>query len=64
MGENAATANKQSTDSGSSGGGCCGCFTIPLLFIALWALIFGVTVDGKHYGLKGCSFDNGVEIDR
>lgn len=41
-----------------------GCFTFVLGVIALWALLFGVTVGGKHYGLRSCSCDRGVEIDR
>lgn len=58
-------ASEQTTNSNNSdSGGGCGCFIIPLVFIALWALIFGVTVGGKHYGVKGCDMDKGVEIDR
>ncbi len=41
-----------------------GCITIILGILALWALVFGVTIDGKHYGVAGCSCDGGVEIDR
>jgi hypothetical protein len=41
-----------------------GCITIVLGFMALWALIFGVTIDDKHYGVAGCSCDRGLEIDR
>jgi len=42
-----------------SGGGCLG--TILLVIVA-WALLFGVTVDGKHYGMS-CSCERGVGID-
>jgi hypothetical protein len=31
--------------------------------VLLWALICGVTVNGKHYGLAGCDCRNGVKID-
>ena len=41
-----------------------GCLPLILGILAIWAVCFGVTVDGKHYGLKGCSCDRGVEIDR
>ncbi len=47
----------------NSGSGC-GCFGLVLGVLALWALIFGVTVNGKHYGISGCSVDSGVKIDR
>lgn len=30
---------------------------------ALIALMDGVTVNGKHYGVKGCGGDSGLEID-
>lgn len=51
--------------SGSDGdGGCCGCVSAIFVIIALWALIFGVTVSGKHYGISGCDMKNGVKIDR
>lgn len=42
--------------------GCGGCITSILLIIAVWALLFGVTVNGQHYGLDDCSFERGVEI--
>lgn len=38
--------------------GCIGCV---LTVIVLWALLFGVTYGGKHYGLS-CSCANGVEV--
>lgn len=31
--------------------------------VILWALCFGVTIGGKHYGLAGCDSDKGVQID-
>ena len=47
--------------SSSSGGGC-GCISIILGCIALWAVLFGVTINGKHYGLVDCSTNKGVTI--
>lgn len=38
--------------------GCVGCV---VTVIVLWALLFGVTYGGKHYGLS-CSCANGVEV--
>lgn len=46
----------------SNGGG--GCLRVILGLLFIWALVFGVSVGGKHYGLKNCSCDKGVEIDR
>lgn len=45
-------------------GGCLGCVGFILACILVWALLFGVTVSGKHYGIKDCSCAHGVEIDR
>jgi hypothetical protein len=42
-------------------GGCLGCLSIIVFVFALWALLFGVTYKGKHYGLQ-CSPDKGVEV--
>jgi hypothetical protein len=42
-----------------SGGGL---LSLILGIILLWAMCFGVTWNGKHYGLS-CSMDRGVEID-
>ncbi len=44
----------------SSDSGCLG-FVVGLLLIA--ALLFGVTIDGKHYGLRDCGCDTGLVID-
>ena len=53
------------TKSNDSGGGSgCGCITLPVFCIILWAILFGVTVDGKHYGISGCSCDRGVVVDK
>lgn len=27
----------------------------------IWGLVFGVTIDGRHYGIS-CSTDRGVEL--
>lgn len=43
----------------SSGG--CGCIGLILWCILIWALLFGVTVDGQHY-LLDCSCDRGVQV--
>lgn len=40
-----------------------GCLTVVVAVIALWALIFGITYGGVHYGLSSCSCDHGVVID-
>lgn len=47
--------------SDSSSGGC-GCFGLILTILALWALLFGVTYKGQHYGINGCSCERGVEV--
>jgi len=45
--------------SGSAGcGGCLGCVVFVLL---AWALLFGITIGGIHYGIS-CSTERGVEI--
>lgn len=49
------------SNSNSNGGGCLGCGGI-ILFFFVWALIFGVTVGGVHYGLS-CSVDQGVTLE-
>ena len=40
-----------------------GCFGLILGIVLLWALCFGVTIGGKHYGLAGCDTDRGVQVD-
>ena len=63
-------SRKLSADSDSGRGnvkiscGGAGCFTSILIIVALWALIFGVTIGGKHYGVTGCDSTNGVQIDK
>jgi hypothetical protein len=38
-----------------------GCLIRILCLIVIWAVCFGVTVDGHHYGIDlGCK--NGVEV--
>ena len=46
---------------GSGGGGCLGCIGLILCIFVIWGLIFGITVGGRHYGMK-CSVDRGVEF--
>lgn len=43
--------------------GCSGCLFWIVAILALWALFFGVTVDGKHYGIS-CSTERGVEVQK
>ena len=43
--------------------GCSGCLTFIVGALLLWALLFGVTYDGKHYGVT-CSCSRGVVIDK
>jgi len=43
-------------------GGCLGCIGTVVAIIVLWALIFGVTIGGQHYGLN-CSCNDGVEVE-
>ena len=50
-----------SKGSNSSGGGC-GCISIIAACLFVWALVFGVTVGGKHYGFSGCDC-NGVHVE-
>lgn len=38
-----------------------GCITIIIYVTILWALVFGVTYGGKHYGIA-CSCERGVEV--
>lgn len=50
-----------SADSSSESG--CGCITFIATVILLWAVLFGLTVDGKHYGMS-CSRERGVELNK
>lgn len=59
-----AAERKEDDSRGGEGCGCTGCLSFVLLLLAVWALAFGVTVNGKHYGMKGCSCDKGVEFDK
>lgn len=43
--------------------GCWGFVTSIIAIIVLWALVFGVTIDGKHYSLS-CDAKHGVVIER
>lgn len=40
-----------------------GCVSTILVVLAVWALLFGVTINGKHYGVHGCSEERGLEVD-
>jgi hypothetical protein len=48
----------------SAGGGGLGCLGSIAVFFVLWALIFGITVDGRHYEVDctGCTCDQGVVV--
>lgn len=46
----------------SSDGAGVGCLPVILFITVMWALVFGVTWEGKHYGMS-CSCDRGVAID-
>lgn len=39
-----------------------GCLPLVISCLVLWALLFGVTIDGKHYGVS-CSCENGVTVE-
>jgi hypothetical protein len=45
----------------SSSGGGCGCVSLILTCVVVWAVIFGVTIGGKHYGMS-CSCKRGVDV--
>ena len=51
----------ESSSNRSSGGSGCGCFSIIASVLAIWALLFGVTWNGKHYNI-GCSCTDGVVV--
>lgn len=44
----------------NEGSGCLGCVVAIIL---IWILVFGVTIGGKHYGLGGCSSNEGIKLD-
>jgi hypothetical protein len=46
----------------SGGGSGCGCFSTIATLLVLWALIFGVTVGGKHHRITSCSCEKGIEV--
>lgn len=54
-------AVSESKSSGGGGGGGCGCLSIVVFFLLMWALIFGVTFEGKHYSI-GCGCDESVSV--
>lgn len=39
-----------------------GCLTMIVMFIVIWGLLFGVTVNGKHHGIS-CSTEKGVVVE-
>ena len=40
----------------------CGCLSPILGFLLIWALLFGVTVGGRHYFID-CSCAHGVSVE-
>lgn len=40
-----------------------GCLRVIITIIVVWAVLFGVTWNGKHYGLS-CSCERGVEFHK
>jgi hypothetical protein len=51
--------SKQAGNGGNGGG--CGCVGLIASILFIWALVFGVNVNGKHYGMDGCNC-NGIQI--
>lgn len=39
-----------------------GCLSTIVAIIFIWALIFGVTIGGKHHGIS-CTRDRGVVVE-
>lgn len=51
------------SESTTSTEGGCGCISTILGILLIVAICCGVTYNGRHYGLSGCSCDKGLEID-
>lgn len=49
------------SDAQCSSGGGCGCISIILTLMFLWALVFGVTWNGRHHDIE-CTSERGVEL--
>ena len=47
------------SENSSSG---CGCFSLILFVLLVWALLFGVTYGGKHHFIS-CSCERGVTVE-
>jgi hypothetical protein len=54
-------SNTTSVEVNTGPKGCAGCLITILAIMGIWALLFGVNINGKHYGLS-CG-TNGVDID-
>lgn len=50
--------------SNNNSGSGCGCITFIAGVLFLWALLFGITIGGTHYGLGSCTTEHGVEINK
>jgi hypothetical protein len=55
--------SREEREMSSNDGGGFGCLGIIVGVIVIWALVFGVTVDGNHYGLS-CSCNDGVTVEK
>jgi len=53
---------KVRVNNGGSGCGCFGCLGFIAFCVILWALVFGVTIGGRHYGMS-CSMEHGVQFE-
>jgi hypothetical protein len=41
---------------------CFGCLTFLLFIFFIWAIFFGVTINGTHYGIS-CDRHRGINIE-
>lgn len=46
----------------SLGFGCFGCLSLILFAFLLWALVYGVTIGGRHYSVS-CTTEHGVALE-
>jgi len=51
----------KSNDGSGCGCGCFGCLGVIAFGFIIWALCFGITIDGVHHTI-GCSTGSGVEV--
>ena len=60
----ACSCSNEASQDDSAGCNPMGCFSIVLIGLAFWALVFGVTVNGRHYGVAGCNTEQGIKINK